>query len=192
MKKIYIVLTHTGTLLSKGIKKWTKDEFSHVSISLDQDLDEMYSFGRIHPYNPFCAGLIHEKQNQGTFKRFKKTKAAIYAIEITDEQYVKIRSTVYTMYRNRKNYKFNILGLLAIGFHKSIKKRNCFYCAEFVKYVLDSAEVNVNLPEKLVRPENFKYIENKELEYYGLFRKFNKASALKQYLECLGYKIANS
>ena len=46
MKKIYIVLTHTGTTLSKIIKTYTKDEFSHVSIALDNKLQEMYSFGR--------------------------------------------------------------------------------------------------------------------------------------------------
>ena len=43
MKKIYIVLTHTGTTLSKIIKTYTKDEFSHVSIALDNKLQEMYS-----------------------------------------------------------------------------------------------------------------------------------------------------
>ncbi|MFR7463045.1 MAG: tyrosine-type recombinase/integrase [Clostridia bacterium] len=56
MKKIYIVLTHTGTTLSKIIKTYTKDEFSHVSIALDNKLQEMYSFGRLHPYNPFWGG----------------------------------------------------------------------------------------------------------------------------------------
>lgn len=38
MKKVYIILTHTGTVLSKIIKKYTKDEFSHVSIALDKEL----------------------------------------------------------------------------------------------------------------------------------------------------------
>ena len=33
MKQIYIVLTHTGTLLSRIIKCYTKDEFSHCSIT---------------------------------------------------------------------------------------------------------------------------------------------------------------
>ena len=168
MKKIYIVLTHTGTNLSKIIKNWTKDEFSHVSIALDEDLDQMYSFGRLHPYNPIWAGLVHEKQNEGTFKRFKKTKTAIYSIEIDDEQYVIIRNTVYNMYKNRKKYKFNIIGLLAIGFNKSIKRKNWFYCAEFVKYVLDIAGVELGLPDKMIRPENFKYIENKELDRRGI------------------------
>ena len=60
MKKIYIVLTHSGTTLSKIIKGFTKDEFSHVSISLDKELNEMYSFGRLNPYNPFWGGFVHE------------------------------------------------------------------------------------------------------------------------------------
>ena len=53
MKKIYIILTYTGTLLSKIIKFYTKNEFSHVSISLDKELKYMYSFGRLNAYNPF-------------------------------------------------------------------------------------------------------------------------------------------
>lgn len=40
MKKIYIVLTHTGTTLSKIIKSYTKDESSHVSIALDSELQD--------------------------------------------------------------------------------------------------------------------------------------------------------
>lgn len=191
MKKIYIVLTYTGTVISKIIKHWTKDEFSHVSIALDEDLDEMYSFGRLKPYTPLFAGLVHEKYNEGTFKRFYKTKACIYSIEIEDYQYIELRNIIYNMYHNRKKYKFNILGLLAIGFKKEVKIHNYFYCAEFVKYVLEKSHIDLKLPKKLIRPENFKYIDNKEIEYYGLFRKFKKKSVLKEYLESLGYKVAN-
>lgn len=35
MKKIYLVLTHTGTMLSRLIKTFTKDEFTHSSIALE-------------------------------------------------------------------------------------------------------------------------------------------------------------
>ena len=51
-KKIYIVLTYSGTILSRIIRAYTGDEYSHVSIALDKDLEEMYSFGRLNPYNP--------------------------------------------------------------------------------------------------------------------------------------------
>ncbi len=191
MKKIYIVLTHTGTIISKVVRFWTKDEFSHVSISLDEDLEQMYSFGRLKPYNPILAGLVHEKQNEGTFKRFFNTKACIYSIEVEDYQYIQLKETIYMMYLNKKQYKFNILGLLAIGFKKEIKMQNYFYCAEFVKYVLEKSGINLELPEKLIKPEDFKKIENKELEYYGLFRKFKKKSILKEYIEALIYKVAD-
>ena len=95
MKRIYIVLTYSGTNLSKIIKHWTKDEFSHVSIALDEDLKEMYSFGRLHPYNPFWAGLVHEVPNEGTYKRFFRTKANVYSIEVEDHQFVDLRNTIY-------------------------------------------------------------------------------------------------
>ena len=178
LKKIYIVLTHTGTNLSKIIKSWTKDEFSHVSIALDEDLKEMYSFGRLHPYNPFWAGLVHEVPNEGTYKRFFRTKANIYSIEVEDHQFVDIRNTVYKMWENRKKYKFNIIGLLAIGFKKEVKLRNHFYCAEFVKYVLEKSHIHLNLPDKMIRPEDFKSIENKTLEYSGLLNKYKKKQLL--------------
>ena len=74
MKKIYIALMHTGTLLSNIIKCYTKDEFSHISIALDSELKEMYSFGRLHAYNPFWGSFVHEELNKGTYKRFKNTK----------------------------------------------------------------------------------------------------------------------
>ena len=191
MKKIYIVLTYSGTTLSKIIKNWTKDEFSHVSIALDEDLQEMYSFGRLHPYNPLSGGFVHERINEGTYKRFFRTKACVYSIEIEDQQFVDIRNTIYDMWKNRKKYKFNIIGLLAIGFKKEVKIRNYFYCAEFVKYLFEKADVDLNLPKKMIRPENFKDMGNKELVYEGLLNKYKKKTLLKEYVEVLAYKTAN-
>ncbi len=174
MKEIYIILTHTGTTLSKIIKSYTKDEFSHVSISLDINLENMYSFGRTHPYNPFWGGFVHENINTGTFKRFRNTKAQIYSLEITDKQYETIEKLINHMNNYRNLYKFNAWGLFGVGFNKKIKIKHGFYCAEFVKYALKKANVKIELPE-LVRPENFKDIENAKIIYKGLLREYRKA-----------------
>lgn len=171
MKKIYIVLTQTGTMLSKIIKAYTKDEFSHVSISLDISLDEMYSFGRLNPYNPFKGGFVCEHIHSGTFKRFYKTIAKIYSLNVTEEQYEKVKQIIDKMKNEKEKYKFNTLGLFAVGFKKKIKRDSYFYCAEFVKYVLESANINTRLPE-LIRPENFKMLDNIEETYNGLLRKY--------------------
>jgi len=84
--KIYIVVTHTGSSLSKLIKYYSNSEFSHVSISLDEDLDKMYSFGRLNPYNPFWGGFVHEEIDNGTFKRFDETPAKVYEISINKKK----------------------------------------------------------------------------------------------------------
>ena len=106
MKRIYIILTHTGTTLSKIIKSYTKDEFSHVSIALDVMLEEMYSFGRVHPYNPVWGGFVHEKINEGIYKRFKKTTSLIYSLEITDDQYERVNQTIRNIESKRYYYFF--------------------------------------------------------------------------------------
>ena len=172
MKKIYIVLTHTGTILSRIIKNYTKDEFSHISISLDETLENMYSFGRINPYNPFIGGFVHEYINKGTFKRFYNTKAKIYSLEVSDKQYEIIRNEIEFIKLAKNNYKFNIAGLFAVGFSKKIGGRNSFYCAEFVKYLFEKAKIGMILPE-IVRPESFNNRDELVEIYHGLLRKYN-------------------
>lgn len=172
MKKIYIVLTHTGTMLSRLIRSYTKDEFSHVSISLDKELKEMYSFGRLHPYNPFWGGFVHEGIDFGTFKRFKLTQTKIYSLEVEDDKYQKIKGLINYIKNNKQLHKFNVIGLFAVGFHKKIKFEDSFYCAEFVKYVIETSGVRTNLPD-MIKPEDFKKLENIKLVYKGELREYN-------------------
>ena len=183
MKKIYIVLTYTGTLLSRIIKKYTKDEYSHASISLDVELNQMYSFGRLNPYNPFIGGFVHEGLNRGTFKRFKNTKAGIYCLEITDDQYKAIEENIKNIQSKKDEYNFNVLGLFAAGFNKKICHDDCFYCAEFVKYIIESTGIDIGLPE-IIKPEDFKYAKGLKPVYNGLLRKYNTSKInLKELLE---------
>ena len=179
MKKIYIILAHTGTILSNIIRYWTKDEFSHVSIALDADLEEMYSFGRLNAYNPFWGSFIHEHINKGTFKRFKNTTTEVYSLFVTDEQYEKARKTIEYFNKNKEKYKFNVLGLACVSINKKIIRKNTFYCAEFVKHMLKVIGITeVNELPKIIRPQSFKQLSGLRLEYEGLLRKYKK----KKYL----------
>lgn len=190
MKKIYIVLTHTGTLLSNIIKTYTKNEYSHVSIALDEQLEEIYSFGRINPYIAFIGGLVKESLTSGTFKRFKKTNAAVYELEVTDEQHKEIKNKIKKMMEHKDEYKFNIKGLFLVALNKKVKRPKTFYCAEFVKYVLDSNNIDTkNLPE-IIKPEDFKKLLNAQLIYRGKLRKYrSKMKKLKEEQKHISPKI---
>lgn len=171
MKKVYIILTHTGTIVSRLIKLYTGHEFSHVSIALDEELNKMYSFGRLKPYNTFIGGFVNEKIDAGTFKRFKKTKCAVYSLDITEEQYEKVKQAISKVEQERDKYTFNILGLVYAAFNKKREKEYCLYCAEFVKYVLDEADIDLGLP-KVTKPEYFKNLPELKITYKGALRKY--------------------
>ena len=170
MKKIYIVLTYTGTILSKIIKVYTRREFSHVSIALDEDLKEVYSFGRLNAYNPFWGGFVHEGIDKGTFKRFKKTKARVYSLKVKDEQYEKVKEVIRDIQNNRLDYNFNILGLIGVVINYRVKREHSFYCAEFVKYVLEQSSI-CDLPE-IIKPEDFKEIDDLNVVYNGRLQEY--------------------
>ena len=85
-KKIYIVISQTGSIVSKFIRIVTRDRYNHVSVTLDKELNTMYSFGRIYTYNPFIGGFVKESVNNGAFKRFiRNTVAVILELEIPQQ-----------------------------------------------------------------------------------------------------------
>jgi hypothetical protein len=73
--------------------------------------------------------------------------------------------------RQRRKYKFNIIGLFAVAINMKIKFKDSFYCAEFVKEILQSANIACNLPN-IIKPEDFKLIENLNVEYKGMLRDY--------------------
>lgn len=166
MKKIYIVLTHSGSFASKLIRLYTKKEYSHVSISLDSDLKQMYSFGRRYAYYPFWGGFVQESPKFGTFKRFKKTNSKIFSLNVTNEEYLKIKTIIDEMKRDKNHYHFNYLGLVAVILNKRISFNKCFYCSEFVKYVFEKSNLEISLPN-VAKPCDFESIENLDMIYKG-------------------------
>lgn len=172
MKKIYIVLTYTGTILSRIVKLYTKKEYSHVSISLDRKLNHMYSFGRLNPYIPFWGGFVRESPDYGTFKRFKDTKSKIFSIDVEEEQYEMIKELIEDIDSNKGNYRFNVLGLVAVMANIHLDRDRCFYCAEFVKYVLDNTQIDFGLPD-VIKPDDFQKISNCDEIFTGFLREYN-------------------
>ena len=172
MKEIYIVLTNTGTILSKIVKYWTKDRNTHASIGLDRGLKKLYSFGRLNPYNAFLGGFVREGINKRTFKRFSNTTTQVYSLSVTDEHYDRIVEIIKEFHNQRKIYKFNILGLMLAGFNKKIERKNSFYCSEFVRYVLCSSGSNTDEYPPVIKPEDFKKIDNIKLVYEGLLKEY--------------------
>lgn len=172
MKKIYIVLAHTGTLLSRIIKMRTGAEYTHSSISLDEDLKQMYSFGRKYSYIAFLGGFVREGTDFGTYKRFYKTEVSVFELPVTDEQYSIINEKINYMKEHKKEYRFNVLGLFLAGFNKRLQFNKTYYCAEFVKKILEIADIDTSELPEIIKPEHFKNLSNTKLIYKGKLKKY--------------------
>ena len=91
----------------------------------------------------------------------------------------KIKSSIKEFEQNKEKYKFSIIGLFAAGFNIRIERKGYFYCAEFVKYVLESADIKTDLPE-VIKPENFKNIKGLKEIYSGKLRDYSISKLTKE------------
>ena len=172
-KQIYIVLTQTSSVLSRVIKLFTKAEFNHVSISLSENLETMWSFGRRQPYNPFWAGFVMESPRAGTFRRFPQTTAAVLALDVSQETYEGIREMMEKMYLDRKKYGYNFVGLCCAAIGICYSADHKYYCSEFARAVFEKFQIpGAEQFGKFVEPSHFLSFPGVVLVYQGLLRDY--------------------
>ncbi|MBQ8600703.1 MAG: hypothetical protein IJ407_04940 [Clostridia bacterium] len=172
-KEIYIVISQTGTILSRILKIITRDEYNHASISPYGDLSRMYSFGRKHPYNPFWGGFVVESKDFGTFKRFHKTKAQVLAIPVEEEQYRNLCRKLELMATNRKKYHYNYMGLCLAVFRIHRTWKNRFYCSEFVREMLRQQQIEgVEALPSIIHPVHFLALPKAKTVYCGQLKDY--------------------
>jgi hypothetical protein len=164
-KQLYIVISQTGTLLSRVLKAVSGAEYNHASISLSKDLNKMYSFGRKHPYNPFWGGFVIESPNIGTFKRFSDTVVMVLGVSVTEKQHLELGNKLDKMWTQRWKYRYNTIGLCLAFFRIAWKRKYHFYCSEFVGEVLISVGIDgcEKLQSSIIQPIHFLQLPHTQL-----------------------------
>lgn len=140
-KNIYIVVSQSGSFPSRFLKLFTNAKYNHVSIALDKNCKEMYSYGRRYAYYPFWGGFVCESASTGLFKRFPKTEVVVLEMALDAQKHQKISKAIDDMKLNKKKLKYNYFGLILAFFKKEHRFKNKFYCSEFVKYILRDFDV---------------------------------------------------
>lgn len=169
MRKIYILLSRTDTVLARTIHSATHTEYTHASLSLDNEFEEMYTFGRRKAENPFIGGFVKESLHTGVLKKFDYCPCVIYSLEVTDEQVDKIKEFMAPMMASPLTYKYNILGLFSCWFNISWHRKQRYVCSQFVASALEYAKVDIVLPREPIamRPNDFRQAKGLNLVYEG-------------------------
>ncbi|MGN8646753.1 hypothetical protein ACTNEO_12660 [Gracilibacillus sp. HCP3S3_G5_1] len=169
--KVYILLTDTGSLFTKLIKRYTKKPYNHASLSFDSELSEVYSFGRKKIGNPFNAGFVKEDVKEGLFKQ---ADSAIYSLTVTNVQMEKMSSYIKEIEAQKECYRYNFLGLFGFLLDKPIIRERAFFCSQFVATVLKKCNViHFEKPVSLIAPNDLQEVSELQLVYEGKLKVYH-------------------
>lgn len=168
MKKVYILLTKSNTFCSKLIHTATKGNYTHASISLDADFEKMYSFARRYKHAMLPAGFIKESLYCGIMGDSDDMQCAVYELQVTNLTYLKLKTLIKNMEKEKKKYNYNLIGLLTCLFNKEIERKRNFFCSEFVYYALaESGAIVYETHRSLVKPMDLQRIEGAREVFSG-------------------------
>lgn len=167
-REIYIMLSQTRTYFARLIKLYTREPYAHASIAFDEDLEEMYSFARLRPKNPFVTGFIEEDINSGVYGACTETTCCVYSLKVSQEQYDSLKTEVEIFKLNRDKYSYNFLGIVGVMIQKPINSENRYFCSQFVAHILDKSGIKLfNKSSALVRPFDIRMCPKLKKIYQG-------------------------
>lgn len=168
MKTLYIFLSRTDSIVSKIVRLFTKTDYTHASLAFDEELVLLYSSARKRGVKMFPAGPCQESLYRGFFGRDAHTPCVLYALEVSEEAYNKAKEEIDFFMKNIDDYKFSVLGVAACKFGIKAKRKNKFFCSEFVAEILTRSGA-ITLPKEpcLTHPRDYQSLPNVKKLYEG-------------------------
>ena len=137
---VYIVFSATPTGTGRLIRKATRNQYNHVSLSLNQDIRKMYSFARIHRAIPLYGGFVVESiLRYQSFAGAAKVK--ICRVEVPEPQFTYLRNHLERLWNEREEYIYNTPAALASLVHLRPSISRAYTCVTFVQKLLARYEL---------------------------------------------------
>lgn len=138
MKYIYLIFSNATTLTGKLVCTVTKYDYAHVAISLDDKFNKMFSFGRKYKISPLIGCFKIENIRNGLYKK-DGAKVKIFRINVSDDSYLSLEKSIMLLSPKKNGY--NMLGAALIPLGIKIKRKNKYFCSEFISSILESSGV---------------------------------------------------
>lgn len=141
---IYIVLVKAMTGLGKFARKFSKYEYTHIAICLNDEIDDFITFSRRKHYAPFDSGFMHETIDCYAFGNIDKIKLKIFKVPVTLKSKEKIVKYI-TKIENDQDYIFNLYSMITMSIFHGIRIYKALNCMSFVGKIIElSGSVTMN------------------------------------------------
>lgn len=153
---VYVVVMHTGSVVSTVIKKATGDLYSHASISFNPSLTNMYSFGNKRIKGKAFANGFKKEDIHNEFFSSRNIPYAMYMVPVTKEELVAMKKRLDYFVTNENKFSFDMIGLVKIFFGIADNPENRYFCSRFVMDVLNAGRPAdpYTQEESLVKPQD--------------------------------------
>lgn len=174
LKPVYIALIEGKAPISKAIKTITKSQYSHIAISLDPELHNMYSYGI----------KINEHSGRAGFRREDiddlsiGSRISVFTIFLGDKGYKKICNMIDSFKDNASRTSYSYINLLTYIFNIPYNMEWELVCSQFVDRCLKAADINLTGKDSSqVSPADLNRAMLNEKQIYklyeGLHNKYN-------------------
>ena len=133
---IYVILSSTPYKIGKMIRKVTRNSYNHVSIAVDQDMTQMYSFARRYCRTPLYGGFVVESASR-YYRNDTCSSVKVHRIPISQEQYDGLEKRLANMTENKNRYLYNHLSVLTGLLRRPVHLRDAYTCVEFCVEILN-------------------------------------------------------
>lgn len=169
MKKVYVLLSRTGTLPARVIRFFKGGRYSHTSLSLTPETCNFYSYARRRLHNPLIAGFIIEDIHTKVFAKYPDAPCVLYSITISSEAYDEMCKRIEDFKKNYKKAKYSFIGFIALAFGIKFESEYRLTCSQFVALMLHrTGEIKLPKDPYLMLPNDFMEIEGIEKVYEGI------------------------
>ena len=135
MNNVYIAFLSPNNKMGRFIRFFTGIKYSHVAISLDGSLKQMYSFARRKRRLPFAGGFIVEYPIH-YFTSSGEVPLKVVSITLDDIQYTRLVSIIEDFSNRKEDLIYNTIDALSSALSHPILIKDCYTCISFCCYLL--------------------------------------------------------
>lgn len=139
MKKdnyIYIVLIRALTKLGKFSRLISKYEYTHIAVSLSEELNDFITFSRKKHNTPFDAGFMHELKEHYVFGNNDKVKIKVFKIPVSNDNLSKIKEYIKSIEEDT-SYIFNLYSMITMPIIHGFKIYKAHNCMSFTSKIIE-------------------------------------------------------
>lgn len=162
---LYIILVEGATIFAAITKAYTKGIFTHAAISLDEKLNNMYSFNMNNQTNYAGGFSIEDIKNYP-----QDNKLGVFAIFVKEKDIHTIENHLEYYRKNTNKTMYSVINVLLLPLQKTFQMNMSMICSEFVDSLLKICNININDKESpLVVPMDFYRASEGNKKIYKLY-----------------------